>query len=144
VTETGTPPEQKEVMTMAGLKILVVDDSPTMRRIIIGQLNQAGFFDVGEAEDGMHGLEELERNSYNFVLTDWNMPHMDGLQFVKEVRTREKFKSLPILVVTTRNSKEDVVKAIKEGANNYVVKPFGPSTLSEKITKVLQAVGQGA
>lgn len=128
---------------MSGLRILVVDDSPTMRRIIIGQLSQAGFCDVGEAEDGLHGLEELERGDYNFVLTDWNMPNMDGLQFIQQIRSREKLKGLPILVVTTRNNKEDVVTAIKGGANNYVVKPFGPSTLSEKITKVLQAVGQG-
>lgn len=128
---------------MSDLRILVVDDSPTMRKIIIGQLGKAGFYDVGEAEDGLHGLEELEAGDYNFVMTDWNMPHMDGLQFIKEIRKHEKFKRVPILVVTTRNSKADVVTAIKNGANNFVVKPFGPSTLSEKITKVLQAVGQG-
>ena len=129
---------------MADLRILVVDDSPTMRRIIVGQLNQAGYYDVGDAEDGLDALDELEDGGYNFVLTDWNMPNMDGLQFIREVRSREKFKDLPILVVTTRNAKQDVMTAIKEGANNFVVKPFGPSTLNEKITKVLQAVGQEA
>jgi two-component system chemotaxis response regulator CheY len=122
---------------MSGLRVLVVDDSPTMRRIIVGQLNQAGYTNVGEAENGRHALEELENGSYNLVLTDWNMPIMDGLQFVQEIRRREKFKTLPVLVVTTRNAKNDVITAIKLGANNYVVKPFGPNALSEKIAKVL-------
>ncbi len=124
---------------MDELKILVVDDSPTMRKIIIGQLNQAGYFETGEAEDGLHGLEELSTGKYNFILTDWNMPNMDGLGFIKAVRGRPEFAHIPILVVTTRNSKQDVVTAIKAGANNYVVKPFGPTQLSEKIEKVLQA-----
>jgi two-component system chemotaxis response regulator CheY len=124
---------------MSGVKVLVVDDSPTMRRIIVGQLNQAGFTNVGEAENGQHGLEELEKGDYNLVLTDWNMPGMDGLAFVQAIRKKESLKGLPILVVTTRNAKSDVVLAIKEGANNYVVKPFGPSALSEKISKVLEA-----
>ena len=125
---------------MEDLKILVVDDSPTMRKIIIGQLNQAGYYETGEAEDGMDGLDELSTGAYNFVLTDWNMPNMDGLQFITEVRSRPEYASVPILVVTTRNAKEDVVTAIKSGANNYVVKPFGPTQLGEKIEKVLQAM----
>ena len=125
---------------MSDLRVLVVDDSPTMRRIIIGQLKQAGHHDVGEAEDGLHALEELEDGDYNFVLTDWNMPRMDGLQFIKEVRQRDAYKALPILVVTTRNAKQDVVIAIKEGANNFVVKPFGSKTLSQKMEMVMKAV----
>ena len=125
---------------MDELKILVVDDSPTMRKIIIGQLGQAGYYDTGEAEDGVEGLEELGTGEYNFVLTDWNMPNMDGLQFINEVRSRPEYAAIPILVVTTRNAKEDVVTAIKSGANNYVVKPFGPTQLSDKIEKVLQAM----
>ncbi|MDP6038586.1 MAG: response regulator [Candidatus Latescibacteria bacterium] len=125
---------------MDDLKILVVDDSPTMRKIIIGQLNQAGYFDTGEAEDGLQGIEELENGDYNFVLTDWNMPKMDGLTFIQTLRGRPEFVGLPILVVTTRNTQGDVVTAIKAGANNYVVKPFGPTQLSEKIEKVLQAL----
>lgn len=129
---------------MTGLRILVVDDSPTMRRIIIGQLGQAGYYDVSEAEDGQDGLEQMEAESYDLILTDWNMPHMDGLQFIREIRRRDKFKKLPVIVVTTRNAKMDVVTAIKEGANNYVVKPFGPSALNDKIQKVLQAMKQSA
>jgi two-component system chemotaxis response regulator CheY len=128
---------------MSAIRVLVVDDSPTMRKIIKGQLNQAGFAEVGEAENGQHGLEELAKGGYGLVLTDWNMPLMDGLQFVKEIRKREQYKGLPILVVTTRNTKSDVVEAMKEGANNYVVKPFGPNALSEKIAKVLAATGGG-
>lgn len=125
---------------MEELKILVVDDSPTMRRIIAGQLNQAGYYDIGQAEDGMDALDELEAGEYNFLLTDWNMPNMDGLTLIREVRAKAEFQQLPILVVTTRNTKEDVVQAIKSGANNYVVKPFGPSELSNKIQKVLDSI----
>ena len=125
---------------MEDLKILVVDDSPTMRKIIIGQLNQSGYYDTGEAEDGLDGLDELSTGVYHFILTDWNMPNMDGLQFITELRSRPEYASIPILVVTTRNAKEDVITAIKSGANNYVVKPFGPTQLSEKIEKVLQAM----
>jgi len=115
-----------------------------MRRIIIGQLKQAGYRDTGEAEDGAHAMEELGDGEYNFILTDWNMPRMDGLAFIKELRSRPEYASIPILVVTTRNAKEDVITAIKAGANNFVVKPFGAKTLSEKINQVLEAVGQKA
>lgn len=128
---------------MQDMTLMVVDDSPTMRRIIVGQLNQAGFTDIREAEDGVEALEELEKAPVDLLLTDWNMPNMDGLTLVKEIRSREALKHVPILVVTTRNAKEDVVVAVKAGANNFVVKPFGPSTLFEKIQKVMQAVGQG-
>jgi len=128
----------------ADLSILVVDDSPTMRRIIIGQLKQAGYEDTGEAEDGAHALEELGDGEYNFILTDWNMPRMDGLAFIKELRSRPEYANIPILVVTTRNAKEDVITAIKAGANNFVVKPFGAKTLSQKINQVLEAVSQKA
>ena len=125
---------------MDDLKILVVDDSPTMRKIIIGQLGQAGYFETGEAVDGLDGLDELENGDYNFILTDWNMPRMDGLSFIQAVRGKPNYAHIPILVVTTRNTQGDVVTAIKAGANNYVVKPFGPTQLSEKIEKVLQAI----
>mgnify|MGYP003967824143 CR=1 FL=1 len=84
---------------MESLKILVVDASPTMRRIISAQLKQVGFSDVGEAENGQHALQELEARKFNFVLTDWNMPLMNGLEFIQEVRTREEYKDLPIIVL---------------------------------------------
>ena len=119
---------------MAGFKkILVVDDSPSMRNIITGQLKQAGFSDIDQAEDGVQALEKLEAEVFDMILTDWNMPHMDGLELVRAIRSHEYLQHLPILVVTTRNTKNDVVAAIKEGANNYVVKPFGPEILKAKI-----------
>jgi two-component system chemotaxis response regulator CheY len=127
-----------------GLKILVTDDSATMRQIIKGQLRKAGYKEVGEAEDGAHALDELRDGEYNFLVTDWNMPHMDGLELIKRLRSEARFKSLPILVVTTRGGKDDVVTAIKQGANNYVVKPFGPSQLSDKIDRVMESMSKGA
>jgi two-component system, chemotaxis family, chemotaxis protein CheY len=126
---------------MNSLRILVVDDSPTMRRIISAQLKQVGYHDVGEAENGQHALQELEARKFNFVLTDWNMPLMNGLEFIKEVRAREEYKKLPIIVVTTRNAKQDVIMALKAGANNFVTKPFSPNALDEKIKKVVQIAG---
>ena len=121
------------------MKILVTDDSPTMRRIVVNQLKQTGYSDIVEAEDGAQALQKLETDSYDFLLTDWNMPHMSGLELIREVRQRDALKTLPIMVVTTRNSKGDIVTAMREGANNYVVKPFGPQVLAEKINKVIQA-----
>ena len=126
------------------MKILVADDSATMRRIVVNQLKQSGFSDVSEAEDGADALQKLKRDHFDLLLTDWNMPNMDGLQLIREVRQQEEFKSLPIVVVTTRNAKVDIITALKEGANNYVIKPFGPKTLKEKIAKVVLAVGQEA
>ena len=121
------------------MKILVVDDSPTMRRIVVGQLKQTGYSDIAEAEDGVQALQMLEADPFDLLLTDWNMPHMNGLELIVEVRQREALKELPIVVVTTRNSKGDIVAAMREGANNFIVKPFSPKILAEKINKVLQA-----
>ena len=122
---------------MADLKILAVDDSPTMRRIIINTLKRAGYADVVEAGDGKDALAKLKVEDVNFVITDWNMPEMDGLTFVKTVRGMDQYKALPILMVTTRSVKDDIVEALKAGVNNYIVKPFTPDTLKEKIEQVL-------
>ena len=122
---------------MADLKILAVDDSPTMRRIIINTLKRAGYQDVGEATDGKDALAKLKVDKYNFVITDWNMPEMDGLSFVTALRSMSEYKSLPILMVTTRSVKDDIVEAMKAGLNNYIVKPFTPETLKDKIEQVL-------
>ena len=121
------------------VRILVVDDSRTMRRILVQQLGQAGFPDVDEAEDGMDGLAKLGAGPYDLVLTDWNMPRLDGLGFIREVRKREDLKDLPVLVVTTRGSEDDVLAAVKEGANNYLMKPLDPGTVKEKIGQALVA-----
>ncbi len=122
---------------MADLKILAVDDSPTMRRIIINTLKRAGFSDVLEASDGRDALAKMKVEKVNFVITDWNMPEMDGLALVTALRSMGEYKSLPILMVTTRSVKDDIIEALKAGVNNYIVKPFTPDTLKEKIEQVL-------
>jgi two-component system, chemotaxis family, chemotaxis protein CheY len=122
---------------VAELKILAVDDSPTMRRIIINTLKRAGYTDVVEATDGKDAIAKLKVEPINFVITDWNMPEMDGLEFVAAVRASEKHRHLPILMVTTRSVKDDIMQALKAGVNNYIVKPFTPDTLKQKIEQIL-------
>jgi two-component system chemotaxis response regulator CheY len=115
------------------MKILVVDDSSTMRRIISNALKSAvEGAEIVEAGDGAEGLQALEKNQdANVILTDWNMPNMDGLTFIEKVR--ESNKDVPIVMITTEAEKQNVVTAIKAGANNYIVKPFTPDVLKEKL-----------
>ena len=122
---------------MGDFKILAVDDSPTMRRIIINTLKRAGYQNVIEAQDGKDALAKLKVEKVNFVITDWNMPEMDGLTFVATLRSMEEYKNLPVLMVTTRSVKEDIMEAMKAGVNNYIVKPFTPDTLKAKIEQIL-------
>jgi len=122
---------------VADLKILAVDDSPTMRRIIINTLKRAGFSDVVEATDGKDAIAKLKVEPISFVITDWNMPEMDGLEFVTTIRGSDEYKDLPVLMVTTRSVKDDIVEALKAGVNNYIVKPFTPETLKQKIEQIL-------
>lgn len=122
---------------MSDLKILAVDDSSTMRRIIINTLKRAGFEDVVEACDGKEALAKLETEKIDFVITDWNMPEMDGLTFVTNMRKSDSHSKTPVLMVTMRSVKEDIVEALKAGVNNYIVKPFTPDTLKEKIDQTL-------
>ena len=122
---------------MTDTKILAVDDSPTMRRIIVNTLKRAGYTDVIEASDGRDALEKLNTDRIILVITDWNMPQMDGLTLVKALRSSDEFKQLPILMITTRSVRDDIVKALKAGVNNYIVKPFSPETLRAKIQEVL-------
>ncbi len=122
---------------MADLKILAVDDSPTMRRIIINTLKRAGFEDVIEASDGKDALAKMKVEKPNFVITDWNMPEMDGLAFINALRSQAEYANLPVLMVTTRSVKEDIVDAMKAGVNNYIVKPFTPEILKAKIDQML-------
>ncbi len=116
------------------MKFLVVDDSSTMRRIIKNSLQRIGFEDVVEAEHGKEGLEKLA--GVDIILTDWNMPEMDGLEFVKNVRAQNP--KIPILMVTTNAAKDDIITALKNGVNNYIVKPFTPETLKEKVEAILK------
>ncbi len=122
------------------MRFLVVDDSPTMRRIVINALKVFGIEDVVQAEDGQDGLNKLKSEKIDFVITDWNMPNMTGLELIKAIRTDDELKNIPILMVTTRGLKQDIVEALKAKANNYVVKPFTPQVLKEKIAAVLKAV----
>lgn len=121
------------------MKFLVVDDSATMRRIVVNSLNRIGFADCVEAGDGTEALD-LFNASVDFVITDWNMPTMSGLEFVKALRSRDDGTRVPILMVTTRSVREDIVQAAQAGVNNYVVKPFTPQVLKEKIDGVMGAV----
>jgi len=121
------------------MKILAVDDSATMRRIIKNQLKQAGYEEVDEAGNGREALTMLAQAHYDLLITDWNMPEMNGLDLVKEVRRIDASKAMPILMVTTVAGKEDIVIALKAGVNNYMVKPFDTATLRAKIAQVVGA-----
>ena len=120
------------------MKFLVVDDSITMRRIIINALQRIGYTDVVEATDGREALERLDQ-SIGFIITDWNMPNMSGVEFARAVRGTLVGASLPMLMVTTRAAREDIIAAIDAGVNNYILKPFTPSVLKEKIERLLSA-----
>jgi two-component system chemotaxis response regulator CheY len=120
------------------LKFLVVDDSVTMRRIVINSLANLNYLDYVEATDGKDALSKLESDpEINFVITDWNMPEMSGLELVKAIRADERFSELPVLMVTTRGLKNDIIEALKARVNNYILKPFTPQVLKEKIEQIL-------
>ena len=120
------------------MKILVVDDSSTMRRIIVNTLSKLGYKDVLEASNGLEALTVLKENpDVSLILTDWNMPEMDGLTFVQTLKKSKTFSKVPIIMITTMGAKEDIVKALKAGVNNYIVKPFTPQILKEKIQQVM-------
>ncbi len=120
------------------MKLLVVDDSSTMRRIIKNTLARLGYKDVLEGADGVEGWNQLDSNpEVEMLITDWNMPEMNGLELVKKVRADERFKDLPIIMVTTEGGKAEVITALKAGVNNYIVKPFTPQVLKEKLGAVM-------
>ncbi len=120
------------------LKFLVVDDSVTMRRIVINSLKNLGYTSYVEATDGKDALAKLAADSsINFVITDWNMPNMTGLELSQAIRGDANLSKLPILMVTTRGVKEDIVQALAIKVNNYVVKPFTPQVLKEKLDAIL-------
>lgn len=122
------------------IKILVVDDFPTMRRIVRNLLKELEFVNVDEAEDGAAGLEKVRSGNYGFVVSDWNMPNMDGLAMLQAIRADPLFAKLPVLMVTAEAKKENIIAAAKAGANGYVVKPFTAITLEEKITKIFEKI----
>ncbi len=119
------------------MNFLVVDDSPTMRRIVRNALREIGYTDAIEAGDGAEALQQMEACRVDFVITDWNMPVMSGLELARSIRAHPTWGGLPILMITTRGTQDDVVAAMQARVNNYVVKPFTPETLREKIDFVL-------
>ena len=119
------------------MHFLVVDDSSTMRRIICNTLNNIGYTNVTEAEDGIDALRKMKETQFDAIMTDWNMPRMNGLELVKSARAMERYKDTPIVMITTEGGKCEVITAIKEGVNNYIVKPFTPHTLREKLKDII-------
>ena len=128
-------------MVQKSIKILVVDDFPTMRRIIKNLLKDLGYDNVDEAEDGAQGLEKLRGGSFDFVVSDWNMPNMDGLAMLQSIRADPNLSKLPVLMVTAEAKKENIIAAAQAGANGYVVKPFTVATLEEKLNKIFEKLG---
>ena len=120
------------------MNILVVDDFATMRRIVRNILKQLGYENILEADDGANALEVLKREKIQFIISDWNMPQMSGIELLKTVRATEEWKDLPFLMVTAEGQKENVIEAVKHRVNNYIVKPFTPEILMEKINKIFE------
>lgn len=124
------------------MKILVVDDFPTMRRIVRNLLKELGYGNVDEAEDGVAALAKLRSGSFEFVISDWNMPNLDGLAMLKEIRGDATLSHLPVLMVTAEAKKENIIAAAQAGANGYVVKPFTAATLDEKLMKIVDKMAK--
>lgn len=120
------------------LKILIVDDFSTMRRIVRNLLKEIGYSNADEAEDGQVALNKLKAGGFNFVVSDINMPNMNGFELLRCIREDAQLKTLPVLLVTAEAKKEDIVLAAQIGASGYIVKPFTKATLEEKFTKILQ------
>ncbi len=126
------------------MKFLVVDDFSTMRRIVRNLLKELGFTNVDEAEDGQIALQKLNSLPFDFVVTDWNMPNMDGLTLLQNIRATPSLKHLPVLMITAEAKKENIIAAAQAGASGYIVKPFTAATLSEKLEKIFEKMGQKA
>lgn len=123
------------------IKLLVVDDFSTMRRIVRNLLKELGFTNVDEAEDGAVALQKLKGGGFDFVVTDWNMPNMDGLTLLQSIRADPALKHLPVLMITAEAKKENIIAAAQAGASGYIVKPFTGATLSEKLNKIFEKMG---
>ncbi len=120
------------------MKFLVVDDFSTMRRIVRNLLKELGFVNVDEAEDGVAALQKLNGGNFQFVVTDWNMPNMDGLTLLQTIRATPALKHLPVLMITAEAKRENIIAAAQAGASGYIVKPFTAATLNEKLGKIFE------
>lgn len=125
-------------MANKNMKILVVDDFATMRKVVRNILRQLGYENVIEAENGEEALRMAKSSDLGLIISDWNMPVMTGLEFLKEIRSDEKTKSIPFLMVTAEALKENIIQAIQSGANNYIVKPFSPQIFEEKMKAIFK------
>ena len=126
------------------LKILIVDDFSTMRRIVKNLLNELGYSDISEADDGKTALPMLQSGNFDFVVTDWNMPGMPGIELLKAIRADERLKAMPVLMVTAEAQREQIIEAAKAGVSGYIVKPFTGQTLKEKLDKIFERYAQAA
>lgn len=125
-------------MANLNTKFLIVDDFSTMRRIVRNLLKDLGYTNVDEAEDGVMGLAKLKSGGFEFVISDWNMPNMDGLEMLQHIRADAELSKIPVLMVTAEAKKENIIAAAQAGANGYVVKPFTAATLDEKLAKIFE------
>ncbi|MDX8380282.1 MAG: chemotaxis response regulator CheY [Gallionella sp.] len=125
-------------MGIESTKFLVVDDFSTMRRIVRNLLKELGFVNVQEAEDGVEALRKLRADTFDFVVSDWNMPNMTGIELLRLIRADPKLKGLPVLMVTAEAKRENIIEAAQAGASGYVVKPFTAATLDAKLKKIFQ------
>ena len=123
------------------IKFLVVVDFSTMRRIVRNLLKELGFTTVDEAEDGAVAWQKIQSTAYDFIITDWNMPNMDGLTLLQTIRGDANYKTLPVLMITAEAKKENIIAAAQAGATGYIVKPFTAATLNEKLVKIFEKLG---
>jgi len=140
----GTGHDLSEAVLDKNIKILIVDDFSTMRRIIKNLLRDLGFNHTAEADDGLTGLPMLRSGNFDFLITDWNMPGMSGIELLREVRNDERLRDLPVLMVTAEAKRDQIIEAAQAGVNGYVVKPFTAAVLKEKIEKIFERIDAGA
>ncbi len=124
-------------MVDKNMRILVIDDALTMRRIVVNLLRQLGFTNMNEADDGTTAWEKLSQETFDLIISDWNMPKMTGIDLLRKVRADPKYASIPFIMVTAEGKRENVIAAVQAGVSNYVVKPFNAATLKEKMVKVI-------
>jgi two-component system, chemotaxis family, chemotaxis protein CheY len=127
-------------MSDSNMRFLVVDDFSTMRRIVRNLLKELGYTNADEAEDGAVALAKLKTEKFDFVVSDWNMPNMTGIELLKGIRAEPSLKDLPVLMITAEARKENIIEAAQSGANGYIVKPFTAATLDEKLTKIFKTL----
>jgi two-component system chemotaxis response regulator CheY len=127
-------------MSNPNMKFLVVDDFSTMRRIVRNLLKELGFTNVDEADDGEAALQKLRAGGFDFVISDWNMPNVTGIELLRQIRADAALKHLPLLMITAEAKKENIIEAAQAGASGYIVKPFTAATLDEKLNKIFQTM----